>query len=42
MLRLAAIALIGAVSAAASAEAVISLSRDHPSPPLRSAPSCTN
>jgi aspartyl protease family protein len=37
MLRLAAIALIGAVSAAASAEAVISLSRDHPSPPLRQA-----
>jgi len=37
MLRLAAIALIGAVSAAASAEAVISLSRDHPGPPLRQA-----
>ena len=35
MLRLAAIALIGAVSAAASAEAVISLSRDHAGPPLR-------
>ncbi len=37
MLRLAAIAMIGAVSAAASAEAVISLSRDHPAPPLRQA-----
>src|SRR5580692_10505962 len=37
MLRLALIALIGAGSAAASAEAVISLSRDHPSPPLRQA-----
>ena len=37
MLRLAAIALIGAVSAAASAEAVISLSRDHSGPPLRQA-----
>jgi aspartyl protease family protein len=37
MLRLAAIALIGAVSAAASAEAVISLARDHPGPPLRQA-----
>jgi aspartyl protease family protein len=35
MLRLAAIAMIGAVSAAASAEAVISFSRDHGAPPLR-------
>ncbi len=37
MLRLAAIAMIGAVSAAASAEAVISLSRDHTGSPLRQA-----
>jgi aspartyl protease family protein len=38
MLRLAAIALIGAVSAAASAEAVISLSHERPAaPPLRQA-----
>ena len=37
MLRLAAIAVIGAVSAAASAEAVIALTRDHPNPPLRQA-----
>jgi aspartyl protease family protein len=36
MLRLAAIAVIGTVSAAASAEAVIALSRDH-APPLRQA-----
>jgi aspartyl protease family protein len=36
MLRLAVIAMIGAISAAASAEAVISLSRDHP-PVLRPA-----
>jgi aspartyl protease family protein len=37
MLRLAVIAVIGAVSAAASAEAVISLSRDHPAAALRPA-----
>ena len=37
MLRLAVIAVIGTVSAAASAEAVISLSRDHPAPALRPA-----
>jgi aspartyl protease family protein len=39
MLRLAAIAMIGVVSAAASAEAVISFSRDHGAPPLRQAES---
>lgn len=37
MLRLAAIAVIGAVSAAASAEVVITLSRDHTAPQLRQA-----
>ncbi|HZC16848.1 MAG TPA: TIGR02281 family clan AA aspartic protease [Caulobacteraceae bacterium] len=37
MLRLAVIAVIGAVSAAASAEAVISFSRDHAAAPLRPA-----
>jgi aspartyl protease family protein len=37
MLRLAAIAVIGAVSAAASAEVVIDYARDHPAPALRQA-----
>jgi aspartyl protease family protein len=37
MLRLAAIALIGAVSAAASAEVMISMVRDHPGASLRQA-----
>jgi aspartyl protease family protein len=37
MMRLAAIAAIGALSAAASAQVMISLARDHPTPALRQA-----